>query len=64
MSPCELISAEQSWPVVLPSLGLSERGEVRGCWELVGLVTLRWLWMGRNVFGGAVVGLQGTLHNI
>ena len=43
-----------------PSLGLSVRGEVSWWWwELVGLVMLLWLWMGRNVFGGAVVGLQG-----
>ena len=40
------------------------RGEVTWWWwELVGLVMLLWLWMGRNVFGGAVVGLQGTVHN-
>ena len=31
---------------------------------VAGLVTLRWLWMGRNVFGGAVVGLHGTVHNV
>ena len=55
----ELISAEESWTGVLPSFGLSERGEVVRWWEVVGLVMLRWLWIGRNVFGGAVVGLQG-----
>ena len=59
----ELISAEESWTGVLPSLGLSERGEVVRWWEVVGLVMLRWLWIGRNVFGGAVVGLQGAVHS-
>ena len=61
MSLLELISAEESWTVtvVLPSFGLSERGEVVRWREVVGLVMLRWLWIGRNVFGGAVVGLQG-----
>ena len=61
----DLRPGELDCTVALPSLGLSERGEVRWCWLVLGLVMLlRWLWMGRNVFGGAGVGLQGTVHNI
>ena len=61
----EMISDLEAWTVDLPSLGLSEGGDVRWLWlvvevevEVEGLLILRWLWMGRNVFGGAAVGLK------